>query len=205
MRFGRLTVIQHGGLMKDGHSSWICVCDCGAQTKVTFQNLRTGSSQSCGCLRQELITKHGLSSTPIFSTWNEMMRRCYDPKRKCFKDYGAKGISVCESLRSSCAALLCVIGERPSTEHSIDRIENNHGYTCGSFSECLSNGWKMNIRWATRLVQSRNRNFVHRVTINGETKTVPEWSEASGVKYRTIKARMAKGKTGVELILPVNP
>ncbi len=144
----------------------------------------------------------GFSKDPVYRTWHEVMRRCYDKRRKGYKKYGAVGITVCEFLRCSPVNLLIQIGPKPSKTHSIDRIDNLGNYSCGTCSECLEKRWPCNIRWATPTEQARNRNYVHHITAFGKTQTAPEWSEEMSIPYRTIKARLMSGLTGEELLVP---
>jgi len=132
-----------------------------------------------------------------------MLRRCYDKMRPMFKYYGARGIRVCEFLRASPANLTAVLGKQPTKKHSMDRKENDDNYSCGACAECLYKGWKLNLRWATPVEQSRNRRFVHRIEVHGEILTPPEIADKYKIPYRTIKTRMANGETGDALALPV--
>ncbi len=202
-KFGKLTVLAKDTPGSDGHSKWKCKCDCGNECVKVGSNIASGITKSCGCLRSEVHKTHGLRHTPIFTAWTEILRRCYDPKRKYFPRYGGKGILACEFIRATPVNLLALIGRKPDPSFSIDRKNNAGSYTCGTCAECLSKGWPLNVRWASRTVQNRNRNYVHRLLINGIVKTAPEWAESSGIGYRTIKSRMAKGLTGEALIAPV--
>ncbi len=200
-----MLVISREGITKDGHSAWNCICDCGQRCIKKSANLISGITKSCGCLRIESHKTHGLRHDPIFQTWNEILRRCYKPKRKQFKDYGGRGIVACEFIRASPVNLLALIGPKSNPELSLDRINNNGSYTCGHCAECNSKGWVLNVRWANRKTQNRNRKYVHRVSINGIVHCPGEWAELTGIKYRTIKARMARGFKGVDLIKTPKP
>lgn len=131
-----------------------------------------------------------------------MIRRCYDSSRPSFKAYGGAGIFVCEFLRASYSNLIDLIGMRPEGDFSIDRIDNKKGYFCGDCAECCSKGESKNVRWGTRIQQNRNRGFVHKILIHGEILTPPEISEKYDINYRTIKTRISKGWTGLDLIIP---
>ena len=148
------------------------------------------------------MTTHNLYRHYIFSKWNDMKRRCYDKSRPQYKDYGGKGVYVCDWILASPRNLLDLIGERPSSLYSIDRIDNNGSYTCGECNQCLSKSATKNLRWADRTTQNRNRGYVHRIMVHGEVLTPPEISEKYGVKYRTIKNRMSRGHTGDDLTKP---
>lgn len=99
-RFGRLKVIKNAGTDKNGKTIWECQCDCGNHTFSLGSNLMSGKSLSCGCLKNEKaskrLEKHGMSKTKIYRKWQGMKQRCYDEKCRSYKDYGGRGIIVCQ-------------------------------------------------------------------------------------------------------------
>jgi len=146
-RFGRLVVVKIAG--KQGRTTlWECLCDCGKTTETLITNLKRGYVKSCGCYRKEItknrMTTHGLSRTSIFEVWNNMKRRCNDKSNKQFKDYGGRGIKVCDEWNNSFEAFYRDMGDKPE-DLTLDRIDNDKGY------------FKANCRWATRKEQSNNR------------------------------------------------
>ena len=106
-RFGRLVVIGRGAdyLTSGGHkfARWRCKCDCGNIVLVKSVHLRNGITKSCGCISAELLEKrnrvHGMRYTKLYEVWKGMKSRCENPKHIGFKDYGGRGISVCEEWR----------------------------------------------------------------------------------------------------------
>ena len=143
LRFGQLQVIIID--MCRPKSSWLCRCDCGAYTSVKGCHLVTGHTISCGCAnRHDGLKTHGMCYTPTFSSWISMRRRCYDPNMPGYPAYGGSGITVCKEWQDSFEAFFAHMGERPAGT-SLDRIDNDGNYEPG------------NCRWATRLVQNRNR------------------------------------------------
>lgn len=94
-----------------------------------------------------------------YGSWQGIKQRCLKPNTVNYPRYGGKGIVVCAGIATSFQYFLSVVGTRPSLEHSIDRIDNASGYTCGVCQECLINNWKMNIRWATAVEQANNRTY----------------------------------------------
>lgn len=143
-RFGRLAVIQRSYVAKVG-AHWLCRCDCGTDKIIYGPSLRAGKTRSCGCLQAEAakkyMTAHGHAAsykkTPTYISWAEMITRCENPKKKNFKYYGARGISVCERWRHSFQNFLADMGPRPEGQ-TLDRWPNRTGnYEPG------------NCRWAT--------------------------------------------------------
>lgn len=135
---------------------------------------------------------HGLTGTPTFYSWKNMMTRCYNPNNLKWDRYGGRGIKVCELLRTSPRHLIDVIGEKPD-KLELDRVQNDEGYHCGQCAECIENGWALNIRWASRNTQARNRRDTRRFSINGETKPLKDWAEQFGISYHTVIARWVAG------------
>lgn len=147
-RFGRWTVVSQAD-SKNGDTVWNCVCECDKKKVVVGYTLTKGKSLSCGCLRKELasdrVSIHGYCGTPEYVVWLHIIARCENENSKDFHNYGGRGIKMCEEWRSSFETFLADMGERPSPEHSIDRIDVNGNYE------------PLNCRWATQEVQSRNK------------------------------------------------
>lgn len=130
--------------------------------------------------------------TPEYRTWCHMKRRCYNPKDPRFQHYGGRGIRVCDRWRVSFARFLLDMGPRPTTRHSLDRIDNDRDYGPG------------NCRWSTQRTQQRNRSNNHRLCVAGFELTLAEWGERGGISPSLIKDRLARGWAAEEAVaLPV--
>jgi hypothetical protein len=150
-RFGRWVVISKD-ITPRRYAHWICHCDCGVKKSVSAYNLTRGGSASCGCLRIFLSGRntkitHGCASegkrTTEYKIWNQIKSRCAKPNSDKWKDYGGRGITVCERWKVF-ESFLADMGLRPSPKHSIDRIDNDKGYS------------HENCRWASKTVQRIN-------------------------------------------------
>ncbi len=108
-QFGRLTAIRRVGT-RLGHPLWLCICDCGNESEVTTNCLRSKNTLSCGCIRNERaaaqskaagiargkqLTKHGKAGTRLHNVWKAMRERCNNPNDQYYADYGGRGVSVC--------------------------------------------------------------------------------------------------------------
>lgn len=194
--FGRLTVVAIG-IRKRGQLHYTCSCQCGNVKTVYNYYLRAGKTRSCGCYRKEVTAKlkltHGIHGEWIYSVWRNMIRRCYDKQNKSFKDYGYRGITVCEFLRASPQHLLALMGNRPSSTHSVHRPNNDGSYSCGQCAECVQRNWLRNAQWATPKEQARNTTRTRLFQIGSESKTCGEWAEQYGSDYHSVYRRLRKG------------
>lgn len=184
-RFGRLIVISYFG--HTGHeTSWLCKCDCGTEKPIRRGDLYSGRVLSCGCLNAEnrlrRNTTHGMRYSPEHATWSHMVDRCRNPRNKNYADYGGRNITVCQRWIESFANFYADMKDRPSKFHTLDRIDNERGYSPD------------NCRWATRLAQSNNTRRNLYITHDNETHSLADWARITGIPYDTLYARIATRK-----------
>lgn len=160
--FGRLTVLYFANKGTDRHYIWHCRCECGTECDVSGSDLRSGHTQSCGCLQRERAAKtstmlshtHGMSKTRLYHIWDGMRYRCKSSKSKCYPHYGGRGITVCEEWQNSFEAFSAwALTHGYQDDLTIDRIDVNGNYT------------PENCRWATVAEQNRNK---RKKRINGD-------------------------------------
>ena len=193
-RFGRLIAIERAYRNNNYSWFWRCVCDCGKDTIVNGTRLRNGSTQSCGCLRREralrAIVKHGMYKDRIYNIHSGIVARCTNPRSKCFKDYGGRGITMCAEWRNDFTMFRdWALANGYQNNLSIDRIDNDGNY-------CPEN-----CRWATEEMQHNNTRYNRLVSFYGETKTAAEWSRCLGIKYVTLIGRLNKPNWSIEQAL----
>lgn len=188
-RFEKLTAIRICGVASGGGMIWECRCDCGAIKVVAAGRLRSGRAISCGCYKKSR-TRFGLSHTTEFTIWSGMLKRCTIKSRRDYANYGARGITVCErwSGEHGFVNFLSDMGLRPSSEFSIDRIDNDGNYSPD------------NCRWATAHQQHRNKRNNRIIRAFGQEKPLVEWSEEYGIEAETIAARIVRGASPEEAI-----
>jgi hypothetical protein len=130
-----------------------CLCDCGNIKKISLSDLRSNNTKSCGCLNLKQIKIHSLKhshwingkSTSEYNSWQGMKQRCYNPKNIRYKHYGGRGIIVCDRWLESFINFFEDMGNKPSAEYSIDRINVDGNYEL------------TNCRWATPKEQANNK------------------------------------------------
>lgn len=192
-RIGRLLVVARSG---DGMPvRWSCRCDCGREKIVRAFCLRQGFTKSCGCLNREMAAErgrfqhrtHGMHKSIEHASWSGMLARCRAPTNKDFKNYGGRGVTVCERWLKF-EHFFADLGPRPTPQHSLDRIDVNGHYD------------PSNCRWATRSQQQRNKrpNTVvrrgnHLLTYKGKTQSIAGWAEEMCLTWAAIDARIRAG------------
>lgn len=182
--FGRLTVVgQELERTKYRRIIYNCICICGNEKKIPSQSLTSGNTKSCGCFQKENMSTHGKTKTNEFKTWTNMVARCSSSTHKSYHRYGGRGIAVCERWIGKTGFLnfLEDMGERHSNKYSLDRIDNNKGYS------------PENCRWADTTTQARNKRNNNLVTYKNITRCLTEWSEIINIPTSTLYHRLKKG------------
>jgi hypothetical protein len=186
-KYGKLTVIELAVDEVGKKKKWRCICECGRESIVAGSNLRSGHTVACmrcrGEATSERITTHGKSKEPIYRVWESMKSRCERPEVKSFKDYGGRGISVCEEWHDPSTFFGWAMSNGYKSGMEIDRIDVNGNY-------CPDN-----CRLVSRLENSNNKTNNKVIEHNGEKKTLAEWARYYGVNYKNLSRNLKKGYT----------
>ena len=183
-KIGRLTIVSRAENSSSGHTRWNCVCECGNALIVVSQSLRTGRTKTCGCRDQSV---HGCSSTRLYNVWRGMKQRCSYERGKTYKDYGARGISVCDEWKNDFTAFRDWALENgynqdaPYGGCTLDRINVDGNYE------------PSNCRWISMKEQSSNKTNNRLISSKGEKKPISEWEREKGIQPITIWSRLNLG------------
>lgn len=195
-RFGRLIVLYR----TDDHQypngrhdvQYKCKCDCGKELNVLGIHLRSGHTCSCGCYREdksrEKMTTHGKTNTRLYVIWKNMRERCTNPKHKNYSIYGGRGIKICEEWNQFDSFYNWAVCNGYSDDLTLDRIDVNQGYS------------PENCRWISQKEQCNNTRRNIKVSIDGEVKTLKQWSKINGLNYGTVSSRIKRGWTPIEAL-----
>lgn len=202
--FGRLKVEAEGEpkvfTSGDRRRTFVCICECGNRVTVQANNLTSGNSNSCGCLKHEITTvrslRHGCARatgpTRTYGIWAKMKARCIDPSTTGYENYGARGIRVCDRWMDF-VNFLSDMGECP-VGLSIDRIDVNGNYE------------PSNCRWATIDEQANNKRTTVWLEVDGQRKTAAQWNAFMGFKRATVHNRLSLGWSPEKAVTtPVRP
>lgn len=168
---------------EDKHFYLECLCDCGNKVKVTPYRFKSGAVKSCGCLLRKSPNRiDGRTKHELYGTWHLMISRCENPNSHKYKDYGARGISVCSEWHNfwNFVSWSDSVGGRP-TGYSIDRIDVNGNYE------------PSNCRWANSKTQSLNRRNNRIITYNNISKPLHEWALSLNISDQSLAKRLDKG------------
>lgn len=196
---GRLTCVEYLGLKKrpDGRNNkiWRCVCDCGKEKIVTTNTFR--NSQSCGCYKREILHNlryKGDYSHLLYGVFRQMQSRCYDSSSQYYKNYGGRGIRVCNEWLGDNGLdnfREWAINNGYRKGLTIDRIDNDRDYSPN------------NCRWVDMKTQSNNKRNNVCFEMNGTTKTLTQWCEEYNVPFARTEARLMKMGWSLEEALTI--
>lgn len=187
--FGRLLVIERAPHCEN-RPHWRCRCECSQVVVISAKHLRNNNTRSCGCLKRETTRdrnmKHGLTigknRPPCYRIWANAKSRCFDRNNPAFSHYGGRGITMCAEWANDFLAFVRDMGPRPSSAHSLDRVNNDGNYE------------PTNCRWATRIEQLNNTRRNRAIVVRGEhIKSIAIASQIFGVNYRWLRDRIARG------------
>lgn len=185
-RYGRLTVLRFLDTAPNGHSRWLCKCDCGQETIVTRSNLLGGKQVSCGCKRREqagaMNHTHGGSNSRLYSIWTNMITRTTNPKGSAYLRYGGRGIKMCPEWRNSFETFReWALANGYTDDLTVDRINNDGDYE------------PSNCRWVPWSAQFNHRSSTKRITFNGETLSISQWAEKLNLSKTMLYQRFKAG------------
>lgn len=200
-RFGRLIVLNRAEdkVTSSGYHNvmWNCICDCGNKVTVRAKCLKNGSTKSCGCLAKELLSQrasihHGFG-TRLYSVWDSMRQRCFNPNNRAYNNYGGRGISVCKEWDNfiefkNWAYENGYIDSYKRGELTLDRIDVNKDYR------------PSNCRWIDMRKQSNNKRNTIYINYDGKTLSLSEWADETGIKYCTLWRRYKSGKSPEKIL-----
>ena len=180
--FGNWTVLEILPKTRNYHRMFKCQCKCGTIKEIDGFNVIKGKTISCGCLRKEMskqrMTIHGKTNTPLYHIWCGIRERCYNPNCHAYKDYGGRGITMCQEWYNDFMTFYTwAISNGYDQTLSIDRIDVN-----GNYEPC-------NCRWADRKTQANNKRNNILITYNGKTQNLKQWCEEFNLDYDMIRAR----------------
>ena len=197
-RFGKLVALSFLGFKqvytdRRRAAMWLCKCDCGKEVEVTYANLHSGHTKSCGCyqvdVQRERMTKHGMSRTRLNKIYRNMKTRCNNPNATGHEYYHDKGITVCQEWEESFESFVewsMNNGYAPGL--TLDRKDNSKGYSPG------------NCRWVTYKVQSRNTSHVHWINYHGTLMPLVDVAHELGVNPTTFRYHLSKGRSEEDII-----
>lgn len=190
-KFGNLTVISFVE-KKNRHNRWLCHCDCGKDVVCYQYNLLRGTSTSCGCLRSYYAKKsrncHGESYTRLYREWSAMKVRCYNKNTHYYKNYGGRGIKVCDEWQTFWPFREWAYKNGYNDDLSLERKEVDGDY-------CPEN-----CTWIPVAKQASNKRTNVFIEFNGEKKTVSQWAKDTGLSKELILWRLRNGKTPEECL-----
>jgi len=177
------------------HRKCLFICSCGIQKNIQISSVFNGKIQSCGCFSKKETSKrmsifnkkHGMYGTSEYNSWCSMKKRCLNENHKSYKDYGGRGIKICQTWIDSFDSFIKDMGLKHSKNLSLDRIDNNNGYS------------KDNCMWSSKKQQTRNQRSNIIINLNGDKKCLSEWAEILGFSFNKLHYRLFEAKTNFSL------
>jgi hypothetical protein len=192
-RFGRLVVLSiydriRVGSKKECRIRYLCQCDCGSKKITVPKSLKCGDTISCGCrMKEPRYIIHGMCHTREYVVWSDMKRRCLNPNIKNYHLYGGRGIAVCKRWNKF-TNFFKDMGKRPTTKHSLERRNNNKGYS------------PANCYWATDYEQSRNKRTNVRYEMDGVSMILTDWAKKFNTHISTFKHRLKINSNNLHVV-----
>lgn len=192
-KFGRLTVIKRIENDSRNHARFLCQCDCGNFKNILSRSLKSGKTKSCGCLAKEVHSKSKFKYKKeknfkrIYNIWNSMKQRCNNIKSKDYKNYGGRGIKVCDEWKNDFMSFYnWTINNGYKDDLTLDRIDVNGNYEPN------------NCRWVTWKEQGNNTRVNRIIEYNGKKKTLSEWAKELNINYSTLNNRINTNKWEIQ-------
>lgn len=195
-RFSKLIVLKETDRSNSGRLRVLCLCDCGNKTVVDPRSLRSRKTTSCGCAQREAVRISSsrrkqfdipVKKMPEYSSWLGMKKRCFNKKEPKYASYGGRGITVCRAWENDFSEFLKDMGNKPTQNHSLDRIDVNGNYN------------PKNCRWATAKEQALNKRHHIIVECNGIEIPLSEACRRAKVNYSSALYRIKKGAHWIPL------
>ena len=186
MKYGKLLVLKEvepyyspsGGK----HVQYLCRCDCGTEKIILREHLISGATQSCGCIRGRKESElHDVINSRIYRIWGNMINRCTNESNPAFRNYGARGIKVCDEWMTFSNFYAWSTENGYSETLTLDRKDNNDGYN------------PQNCRWVDTVIQANNKRNNRILKLNEESHTAAEWSRILNVPYKSLHRRISLG------------
>lgn len=199
-QYGNVQIIRYSHTVGT-RQFYLCKCLlCGREFETRKDGVVNGHTQSCGCTRDEWMhsgkinRKHGLTNDRAYWVWTKVKARCYNPNSREYKNYGGRGIKMCDEWLDpekfiKWAYATGYDNTAPKGQCTLDRID------------CDGNYEPSNCRWITNLEQQNNRRNNHRYEYNGETHTVAEWSRILNIPYPTMNRGLVHGGKSIEYFI----
>lgn len=184
-KYGKLTIIGLDHQKTYANGSVVnfvkCKCDCGNEKIINYSNIKRGLVKSCGCITK---TANGMSKTRIYQIYRHLKNRCYSQKDINYKNYGGRGIKVCQEWKDNFMNFYnWAINNGYQENLTIDRIDVNGNYEPN------------NCRWVNMRTQQNNRTNNRILEYKGQKKTITEWANYCGLSYRNLHYRLNNGYT----------